>query len=419
MSTSKTHYEKTSAASTSIGFDFQYYYFLLSLLKLRSGEEIGLEIKDDIHINKQNGELILLQLKHSIQANSEDKIINLTERDIDLWKTLYNWIQVITDSSDNRGNETSQLNFLNKTSFILASNKNQNASNLFFDMLEQLKNGKISIKDFKDYLKTLLDNTVDSIENSNLRQYISELKNLKQKVLLSFLKKVEFRLNEDDLIKRIKNELKHFMIPPEKIDDVYNSLNSNVRDKYYIDTKKKKKFLITYDQFYNEFRICFGKVDHLPIRRSEPLLPDNLENQNFIRQLIDIGDVKSTDQDVIIQFTKLKLLMFNNLKTWIQKGELTESQKRTFMNNCILQWQTSYRSFHRHNNKAIEQGKRLSEIEDGIKEAGLNCLDEIRKIPLSIENQLLDMEISNGQFYLLSDDLLIGWHLDWERKYIV
>lgn len=97
MANLKTHQETTAAEDKSIGFEYQYYYFLYLILGLETGETIGLEIKDDIHIDFQNGNQTLLQLKHSIQTDANGKIINLRESDSDLWKTIYNWIKVIND----------------------------------------------------------------------------------------------------------------------------------------------------------------------------------------------------------------------------------------------------------------------------------------------------------------------------------
>jgi len=76
----------TSASDTSIGFDYQFYYYLYLILDLRHGDKIGIELKDDIHIEKSDNTLILIQTKHTIQTNSGGNTINLTERDNDLWK---------------------------------------------------------------------------------------------------------------------------------------------------------------------------------------------------------------------------------------------------------------------------------------------------------------------------------------------
>ena len=102
MSNSKTFTESTSADSTILGFDYQFFFFLYKLLELKVDEVIGLEVKDDVHVINKDGSVILYQLKHSIQTNADGSIKNLTELDSDLWKTLSNWCNVITDKNDGR-----------------------------------------------------------------------------------------------------------------------------------------------------------------------------------------------------------------------------------------------------------------------------------------------------------------------------
>ena len=40
-----TYQEKTNADNKSVGFDYQYYYFLYQLLTLEEGQKIGVTVK--------------------------------------------------------------------------------------------------------------------------------------------------------------------------------------------------------------------------------------------------------------------------------------------------------------------------------------------------------------------------------------
>lgn len=65
MDKEKTQIEKTAAETKSIGFDYQYYFFLWKLLSLETGESVGLEVKDDVHTELNNGKQIFYQIKHT------------------------------------------------------------------------------------------------------------------------------------------------------------------------------------------------------------------------------------------------------------------------------------------------------------------------------------------------------------------
>jgi hypothetical protein len=410
--------EITAAETKSIGFEYQYYYFLLKLLNLSDGETIGLEVKDDVHIDMPDGRLILLQLKHTLQSNAAGDPINLKERDIDLWKTIHNWIAVICDPAEGRHSVKKQIEFVKNTMFILVSNKGISSRNAFLTNLHDLKTSKISAKDLKDYLRHLSRNTTTSDSNMQLLTYISEVILLDSNILESFASNVEFKLEEDDLIQRIKSRIAGYFVPPTQVDDVYHRLNSTLRDNNYFTVKRGDKIKLTHGEFMRNYRQCFPTQIDLPVRRHSHVLPADYINQTFIRQLIDIGDTSISDTEDIIAYTKLKLLMLNNLNMWIQKGELSEEQKNIFNDNCVLKWRNLHKEKHRLNSLAIKQGKTPQEIENEIITASIGCIDEIRKVVLSIEGQKLEQDISNGQFYLMSDEPIIGWHLDWKAKYL-
>src|SRR5690606_29203297 len=126
MSKGKSIQEKTSADSKSIGFDYQYYYFLNELLQIKEGQTVGYEVKDDVHIEMRDGMETLIQLKHSISSTG-----TLSEKDEDLWKTISNWIDIITDSTLGRSASVSQIEFIKKTNFLLVTNKSNSSRNEF------------------------------------------------------------------------------------------------------------------------------------------------------------------------------------------------------------------------------------------------------------------------------------------------
>jgi len=90
--------EKHIVTGQLIGFDYQFYYFIFLLLQLELGETIGYEVKDDIHIQKPDGKIVLMQAKHAVQTNADGKRANLTPLDEDMWKTLSIWSKAISTS---------------------------------------------------------------------------------------------------------------------------------------------------------------------------------------------------------------------------------------------------------------------------------------------------------------------------------
>src|SRR5690606_33356860 len=107
--------------------------------------------------------------KHTIKKNKDDSIANLTTSDLDMWKTFSNWSKVISDVNDLRSTIPTQLSFVEKTSFVLASNKSSNNSNKVAIIISELQSGTKNESDVRTYFDTLAKSTT----NQDLKSYIN------------------------------------------------------------------------------------------------------------------------------------------------------------------------------------------------------------------------------------------------------
>ena len=108
----------TSADSKLIGFDYQYLYFIIKLLRLSTGQEVGYEALDDVHVvSYQENKTYFYQLKHTISTTITGDQANLTILSKDLWKTLSNWSKLISDESEGRKQKNSQKRFIENSQF--------------------------------------------------------------------------------------------------------------------------------------------------------------------------------------------------------------------------------------------------------------------------------------------------------------
>lgn len=92
-----------------------------------------------------------------------------------------------------------------------------------------------------------------------------------------------------------------------------------------------------------------------------------------------------------------------NLQQWYDDGEITLEQRDRFHSNAIAYWRNIHKQCHRNTGDDHSHA--------------LNCLDEIRKRELKIVNTDLEIEISNGEFYHLSNEGELGWLKKWEDSY--
>lgn len=399
MSNTKSHEEKTSADSKSIGFDYQYYFFLWKVLKLDQGQSVGLEIKDDVHI-EFNNELILYQLKHTIQKNAKGDSSNLTNLDSDMWKTFSNWSKLITDENDSRSDISSQLIFLKKTSFVLATNKSNNKGNNVIKALNSFQEGTKDINYVIDECQSLHDISKDI----TIKEYIMDVLNLDNQVRDVFLNKISFILNLDDLITNCKEAIRSKMIPLNKIDQAFAAIDSALRSDNFLQIKDKNKIEISFDIFYDKYRRYFDihRNTTLKVLDYKGALPDKLEDQIFIKQLLEIGFVDIDDFEYITRLTHFKLKLLNNLDEWKREGEITDIEINQFKDNVYNLWESEFR---------LKNKSSISEEEYNDK--AFEVLSTMLKSSFNLSGQELDVDMCNGKLYSLSDEPIIGWRKDW------
>lgn len=397
--------EDYTAGAQSIGFDYQFYYFMYLSLEIKPGETIGFEVKDDVHIDKADDSTILLQAKHTIQKNQSGDLINLTQLDIDLWKSLSNWSDFIKAKEE----------FINNHSFILVTNKNENNN----DFITKLKSAKKSqnINDLYSLIKTLKDRTSDQ----TLRKYIDNVFKLGKRKLKTFVLKLDIETEVDGIIKKIKNRILENVRDEKKVEPIYDSLYTNLQLSKYLDIKQKNKFKVSFEDFNKRYRKCFDSANQeisLPKRNFPVNLPENLEDQIFIRQLLDIGEINMTDIKDIRKYTTQMLKFINHFTYWTEEEYFVLlSDAKKFKDDSLQDWHNAFKSKYRKIRDKITKDTPIQDFEEEIKDIANDLVFFIRQKDLNLKNQFLGTEHSNGYYYALSNDLEIGWHLDWENKY--
>ena len=400
----RTRYDLTSADTKIIGFDFQYFYFINELLKLDKGQAVGFEGKDDVHIDLIPDKMVLIQLKHTIKKSAKGLPVNLTEKDDDLWKSLSNWGKVICDFASGRKTMESQISYIENAEFVLATNKSL-SKNKAISQISKLNKDKISFLDFTKYLSDLQSTTKDM----DVSQHINDVLEMSPQLLTGFMKKLKFVDTGDNLINEIKSSIQKKMIATNRINDVFNDLYSELKQDFFDSVKKGFHQIITFEEWLSKYTCIFERYRQttLPIRRFQPIFPPDLSEQQFIKELIEIGEVEADDLAQIAQFSEFMLMVKLNLDNWCIDGEIANIDKDEFHESAKSIWRNSHKKAHRStkNNLILNHSN------------ALNCLDDIREKNLKMFTTEIGIDLSNGEFYYLSNKRIIGWKLEWKGSY--
>lgn len=402
MAFTATHTDKTNAADKSIGFDYQYYYFLLQALNLKIGQTVGFEVKDDVHTELAENKNIFYQLKHTTQVAADGLPIALTKLDKDMWKTMYNWSMVITDGAAGRSDVAKQLEYTYKSEFHLVANKKQSDANTVLAAISGLQAHSLKIGDAKLEIESAEQSTSDA----TIKSYIKKVLSLDLPVLESFLLGVRFQLNVADITGLLRQAVQEFHVEKSKVDDVLAAIDSNLREIIFETVKAGKPVVISFEQFHAKFRKHFtdARSTKLTIKSFSPSMPENLFTQAFIKRLMEVRWLTVGDIETAAELTVQKLQLAMHLDHWDQSGEITSRDISTLHDEVRTLWKVKFRAeFIDCEDKEVEK-------------VGRRILKEMLEAKFVLSDDVLSLLHSNGEIYYLSDIGRMGWHKDWETK---
>lgn len=392
------------------GFDYQFLYFINRLLKMADKrDDVSYEKYDDVSMSSEEG-LVYFQLKHTIGGRNQ-KTVNLSLRDYDLWKTLAVWIDIT-----NKQDEDKRIDFLESNSFVLVTNKNP-VNNPFWMELQKYQKGEMSFDELKKFYTKVYDETgeskrkeVNGQKGKTTKGYI--------KCLIDFdyadqlLKSMSICF-EPDLKKEILESLElNKNIPHKNVEEAYQELLGMIRDKYYSDQKDsytREEFSKVFDricQKYRERKFTFK-------RNTMTKLPPHLEDQVFIKQLMDVEDISLEDDPLIVEYTMEKFDYINSIRVATKNDDVSEEEVENVRADAVRYWRQKYKHY---------MGRINPDDNDKIIEKASDLLNDIRDKNIYFVEEEIESYFSNGCFYYLSDkdsehEPQIGWRPGWEEKY--
>ena len=408
---------KRSAADIFAAFEYQWDYFVLMLLKENDeATTISFEFLDDVDVQTRHITR-LCQIKHSVRKNTNGRTINLTNRDIDLWKTISIWMKIIDEQPNTLENSEFQL----ITNKAISKNKFVEAIEAFHDThsVEDLKSAFVTIKESKRTEKSKIESDKSVNNHLNVSQIISDL--LNKDYLKEFCSRISISKTSDILKEDIKRIMgNRFGLNYNRIDWVYNKLMTSLKDDSIVNIINKTPVSYNGSIFTERYQSILDigrKKLNFRFDYSLDNLSGDFRDFLFIKQLISIDDTKDDDLDRIADLTKNWLFFNNNLQEHWNNNDIIHEDVKRLTEDVYAKWRTYYHSNHRR----IISEATCSEL----CEAGCNTVDSMRQCEFLLADTPLGNFLSEGCIYYYSNsateiipDLpLIGWHRDWKNKF--
>jgi hypothetical protein len=395
---SKGFFEQVAADKTQLGFDYQDLVCLEYLIDIKPGGTVGLEVFDDVHHGRIDGGKTLIQVKHSVSDGSA-----LTNRDIDLWKTLHNWSKALDllDSID--------------IEFIFFTNKKKTNQAGIVHLIDLEQSNISELIEAIHKIKMDLDSkekekTADAEENPIKKyvDYIYALSHTKKEALFS---KIGIIFSDKDIFLRLAKKIEFFSISNNQSLDVLHQLIGVFREKKYKLIKSNKKVSIDYDTFRKEFQFDRiikisqdRKIDFSRYYQFKNINSIDPKNGLFAKQLADIDVSEEDITEHSIEYAATNMF----IQKLIVAGEFSESENGAINEEVFHGWKSLHDSLY--DRDEIDTDSEHCRV-------ARNCVRSLGDISVVVANSSLPRAMVAGKGIELSDICRIGWRKDWKAFY--
>lgn len=369
------------------GYSLQCTHSVYLLLDAQPGSHVSVEVLEDVAVEDASGEVEAIQLKSASKTNP------ISNRSVDLWKTIGNWIRAVEDEELKIERTIFHLRLGRKRSgpicesFADASNPKsagsavEKAKTDFFTPKGKLKKGVPD--DLREAVETV---------------FAPERSGLVQSIIMRFQLSFGTRYAYEELL----NHLKTKFIDDDVAEDVLLHALGWVKKEIDNAVEHDELPLIAVDKFRIEigaFRDRLKARNYLPSFAGPPSL-EQIELHKlrvFVRQL---KLVRLSEEQILSGIADFLSARTNRIQ-YAERGYVHS--------DSFLEFESALQSLWRNHRDEVELNKSEEEIIRGQRVA-LRCFREILKLQ-GIE---VPADFVRGCFHTLADRPSIGWHPRYE-----
>lgn len=391
------------------GFVYQFYYFLYLLLNMKEGEEVSFEKLDDAAVEKGKN-ISMVQVKHTMRVNAAGEIDDLTNRSADLWKAVDVWRKLIVGKEEENRTLEEKKKYIDAHQFVFVSNK-EFTDNKFVKLCYDLKSDSTPVN---------IDKVLDDITSEarprktpalgrTVQMMIDDLKSFELKE--AFLKNISFEtISQSDLREKcIAGIKKDAWFAEDEAEVVFDDFLYEAVKDFSDKSDKGKPLSYKYQERRERFLKVFQyhRAEKLDFRILKKQYKKEFLDLVCIQQLIKVRDFSEDQIEKVAKCASRFYSFKNRYENLKERSKILDLEEEMFMEEATGYWENEFENAY--------AGLDDTATEEEIVKKAKKILYEVRKQRLKLCNELLDQPISDGAFYYLSDECIIGWHKNWRE----
>ena len=374
------------------GYGLQVRQMLYELLNCGIDSVVSVEKFDDVGV--ENGdEKTAIQTKSALSDRNP-----VSDRAVDLWKTLYNWLIALKE------NELP----LNSTLFTLVINVNKSGS--IVTWLNQVRDKKEAEEVYKKITEEFTGEDGKYIKQSDsINNYVvTFLADENMKYALYIIEKFKLVIMDEGHTSKIYDEFRAKTYLPSDIQQlVFDKMLGWIDKTTALQIENGQIMQIAKSSFNNELTLTQTLVNQNKCLIELAPNPTNAEielQQNEYKTYIRQLQIIDLDYDAQLTAINDYLKASTNRTMWAVKGDINEEMLQRYFKELKERWQIK--------KKIIEMEK--TEWEEAKRGEYLyyKCQDEDINMGIIVTPR----SFKNGCYHELADQQQIGWHPNYKQK---
>lgn len=374
----------TQAPGQFYGYSIQTNRMVTHLLQCTQGQAVSLEVLDDVAVTG-GAETIAEQAKSGITHNP------VADRSVDLWKTLFNWIENIRSGA--LGTDTK---------FILYVV--QPYRGRIIEKIHEIRHPEDApsvIAELRDEFWGVEPKRSDKANlPDTIAKYVNGVLEASDDTLSHLFAAVKFETGSGSPVDDLVPLLKQKAIGDTAVDDILKSILGWVKKRVEKLIEARKPPIITWDEFNQQLIAAARKFDRselltpTPFEITESEVERELQSRQYIQQLRWINSKNIDLERAVRDYLRSSV----DRTAWGERGDVLESSFEEF-SDCLERYWDNRRS--------------LAEIDlSGRPETqiGQSILRHCLLAAVRLQGLEVPSHFVPGSYHALADTFTVGWH---------
>lgn len=349
------------------------------------GQWCSLEVLDDVAKVSQGGKTTVSQSKSALTNNP------VADRAVSLWKTLFNWLELVRSGVVDPKDTTFEL-------YV-----SRRVKGAFIDSFHQADSNKMAKSAIEKVRLELWGVAPDFAKRDelpeSLSRYVNEVLEADDSQLLPVIVNLRLECGSGSPQSDIEAAIRRHPVSDSKVFDIANTMCGWVKREVDKQLEKGLPAVISSGEFHREYTSYVRRIDRELIIKSVAKLPSNAEKwerlpDRFVLQL----DLIERNFDEKLEAISDYLQACWDRAHWSKSGEIHEESFTQLNDNLERTWRSLNLevSLEAESKPEVQRGQLLY----------AKCMRHIAPI----QGMEAPPHFVPGCFHCLADDLRVGWH---------